>query len=120
MERPVGLITGATRGLGRALASRLADTHHLLIGGTDPERVETVYGQLPSAGSFVADLTDAKATAEAASGVRRLDLLVHSAGAAPVGRPDELTRGQWRELLELNVIAVADLTRLLLPALRAA
>lgn len=117
---PVALITGGTRGIGRAICTALASTHHLLVGGRDAERVASVVNELPSAEAFVCDLNDEASTAAAASAVGRLDALVHSAGVIGPGRVSELTRAQWRAVLETNVVAVADLTRLLMPALRAA
>jgi NADP-dependent 3-hydroxy acid dehydrogenase YdfG len=49
-----------------------------------------------------------------------LDVLVHNAGMARVGPLVDTAVDVWRQMLELNVVAVAELTRLLLPALRAA
>jgi len=52
--------------------------------------------------------------------IPRLDVLVHSAGIAEVGPLAATGVDVWRRTMELNVTAVAELTRLLLPALRAA
>ncbi|QGF23735.1 SDR family oxidoreductase [Raineyella fluvialis] len=120
MDRPVALITGATRGIGRGIADELASTHHLLVGGRSADAVAAVVEALPSAEPFVADLTDAAATQGAVRGIDRLDVLVHSAGRDATRHLEDMTREDWRDLMEVNVIAVADLTRLLLPALRAA
>lgn len=114
------LITGGTRGIGLAIARLLAPTHHLLIGGRDASAVAGVCAQLRSATPFVADLSDEAATTAAAGKVAELDVVVHSAGVAGHGSTATLDRAAWRATLELNVIAVADLTRLTLPALRRA
>ncbi len=119
MTRPVALITGGSRGIGRAIAEALADTHHLLIGGRDPEAVADTVDALPTAEPFIADLTDQGSTEAAVEGIDRLDVLVHSAGRGARRHIEDMTRDEWRNLMEVNVIAVADLTRLLLPALRA-
>ena len=49
-----------------------------------------------------------------------LDSVVHAAGVVELGTVEELTREQWREQLDVNLLAPAELTRLALPALRAA
>lgn len=119
-ERKYVLVTGATRGIGRAIADQLADDWHILVGGRRPDAVAEVVAQLPSAEPFVADLTDEESTLVAAARVGRLDALVHSAGVSVLGRVEELTRLDWRAEFEVNVVAVADLTKLLLPRLREA
>ncbi|SDD82377.1 SDR family oxidoreductase [Auraticoccus monumenti] len=118
--RPSVLITGGSRGIGLAVAAALADTHHLLVGGRDREQLQTVCDGFPDAEPWPVDLADPGATAEAAAAIDTLDVMVHSAGVEAAGTVEELTREQWRSVLELNVVAVADLTRLLLPALRRA
>ncbi|MEL4505198.1 SDR family oxidoreductase [Luteococcus sp. H138] len=117
-ERPVALVTGASRGIGLAIARRLADSHHILVGGRDADAVQSVVDDLPSASPFVCELTDEQATSAAAAQVQRLDVLIHSAGIGVSGDVGQATREQWRQVFEVNVIAVADLTRLLLPRLR--
>ena len=120
ISRPVALVTGASRGIGRAIALALAPTHHVLVGGRDASLVAGVVAELESAAPFVADLTDEAAVTRAVAGIEQLDVLVHSAGAVTFGPLAESTTAEWHELLELNVIAPATLTRLLLPALRSA
>jgi len=120
VNRPVALVTGASRGIGRAVAQALSPTHHVLVGGRDADLVAEVVAELESAAPLIADLTDEAALAEAVAGIESLDVLVHSAGAVTFGPLAETTTAEWRELLELNVIAPATLTRLLLPALRSA
>lgn len=114
------LITGGTRGIGRAIAEDLAGDHHLLIGGRNASAVDRVCTGLRSAEPFVADLADEDAVLDAVSGIDSLDVVVHSAGVTGHGAAIEFDRAAWRRIMELNVIAVADLTRLLLPILRTA
>lgn len=119
-QRRQVLVTGATRGIGRAIVCDLGRDWHVIVGGRDPEAVNALVTELPSAEPFVCDLSDEEATARAAGRLARLDALVHSAGIidgydVPVAH---LTRAELRRTFEVNVFAVADLTRLLLPLLR--
>ncbi|MBB5806713.1 NADP-dependent 3-hydroxy acid dehydrogenase YdfG [Saccharothrix ecbatanensis] len=120
MSRPVALITGASRGIGAAVARVLAPTHDLLLGGRDEAALAELAGSLESARPWPVELTDPNALATATAGLTRLDVLVHSAGIAELGPLAETTADVWRRTLDLNVVAVAELTRLALPLLRAA
>ena len=112
--RPIALVTGATRGIGRAIAEELGRTHHVLVGGRSADQVAAVVAALPSAEAFVGDL--AADPIPALPG--RLDVLVHSAGVEEGVRIADTPLDTWRRVFEVNVFAVAELTRLALPALR--
>ncbi|HEY0640552.1 MAG TPA: SDR family oxidoreductase [Pseudonocardiaceae bacterium] len=118
-DRPNVLVTGASRGIGAAVAAALATTHDVLLGGRDADALERLAAGLPGARPWPVELTDGAALAEACRGIDRLDALVHSAGIVDLGTLAELTADTWRRTYEINVVAVAELTRLLLPALRA-
>ncbi|MGB7962671.1 MAG: SDR family oxidoreductase [Propionicimonas sp.] len=120
MNRPVALVTGASRGIGHQIALELGSTHHVLVGGRDAAAVGKVVDLLPSAVPFVADVTDEAAIASLCATIGSLDVLVHSAGQVAFGPLAKSSTQQWRALLEVNVTAPATLTRMLLPALRAA
>ncbi|MFK3671010.1 SDR family oxidoreductase [Leifsonia aquatica] len=115
-SRPLALVTGASRGIGKAIALDLGRTHHVLVGGRDAAAVDAVVAQLPSAEPFVGDLTGG----ELPTLPERLDVLVHSAGLEDGGTVEDTDLETWRRLFEVNVFAVAELSRLALPALRAA
>ena len=118
--RPVALVTGASRGIGAAVARALAPGHDLLLGGRDQAALADLAAELPGSRPWPVELTDATALAEATAGIEHLDVLVHSAGTGLLGTVAETSADTWRRQFEINVVAVAELTRLLLPALRAA
>lgn len=118
--RPLALVTGASRGIGAAVARALAPGHDVLLGGRDAVALGELAAELRGSRPWPVELTDTVAVAEAAGGIERLDVLVHSAGIGLLGTVADTSAETWRRQFEVNVVAVAELTRLLLPALRAA
>ncbi|MDT7553768.1 MAG: hypothetical protein QOI16_2304 [Pseudonocardiales bacterium] len=119
-HRPLALVTGASGGIGAAVARALAPGHDLLLGGRDTAALQELAYELPGSRPWPVDLTDTRAVAEAVAGIARLDVLVHSAGVGLLGTVAETPASTWRRQFDVNVVAVAELTRLVLPALRAA
>lgn len=121
MDRKTALITGGTRGIGLAIARELQDDYHLIIGGSS-EKAHDVAAQFPSAQGFVANLADTEGIGAAVAelGLERLDVLVHSAGVVAHDPVTETTPEQWKHAFDINLFAVAELTRQLLGALQAA
>ncbi|WP_099023696.1 SDR family oxidoreductase [Mycolicibacterium palauense] len=116
---PTALITGASRGLGTAIAEALAPTHSLLLGGRPSPQLQAVADQL-GATVVPLDLADDDPLGPVAEPPAELDVLVHNAGVAIPGRVAESTVEQWRTTMQVNVIGAVALTLALLPALRAA
>ncbi len=116
---PTALITGASGGIGAAIAEALAPTHSVLLAGRPSARLDAVAERL-GATTWPLDLTDLDGIDAAAEVLNELDVLVHNAGVAYPGRVAESTPEQWRATFEVNVIGPVALTLALLPALRAA
>ncbi|MBB5154410.1 SDR family oxidoreductase [Saccharopolyspora phatthalungensis] len=119
-ERPIALVTGASRGIGAAVARSLSDTHDLLLGGRDTAALQELVNELPGAKPWPVELTDHDAVAGAVADIQRLNVVVHSAGLIELASVADASSDSWRRTFELNLFAVTELTRLLLPALRAA
>jgi NAD(P)-dependent dehydrogenase (short-subunit alcohol dehydrogenase family) len=135
-ENRTALITGASRGLGLALAAGLARAgFDLIIDARDGAALDAAAGALRAAGpaaqrpggttvtAVPGDVTDPEhraALVAAASG--RLDLLVNNAGtlgASPLPALADYPPDELRAAFEVNVIAPVALTQLALPLLRA-
>lgn len=118
--RPTALITGASKGVGAATARALSATHDVLLGGRDAAALDRLAAELPGARPWKVEITDDAALAVACADIERLEVLVHSAGVGDIGTIADSTTRLWRNTFDINVVAVAELTRLLLPALRTA
>jgi NAD(P)-dependent dehydrogenase (short-subunit alcohol dehydrogenase family) len=117
------LITGASRGIGRASALALDRAGHEVIAGV---RAEEAGRELAAAASRrlrtvhldVTDPDSLRAAAEIAGD--RLDALVNNAGIAVAGVVEALDLDELRRQLDVNVVGQVAVTQALLPALRAA
>jgi NAD(P)-dependent dehydrogenase (short-subunit alcohol dehydrogenase family) len=115
------LITGVSRGIGLQVATGLIADGHQVIGVVRPGKPAPLAG---FAGVWELELTEPasfadRLTAQLAS-LDSLDGVVHSAGIVRPGSLDEPLIAGFTDQFTVNVTAVAELTRLVLPALRAA
>ncbi|MBT0567784.1 SDR family oxidoreductase [Williamsia sp. CHRR-6] len=117
---PTALITGASRGLGAAIARALAPTYDLLLGGRPSAELDGLAQELEGSSTWTVELTDPDEMAAATEAITTLDVLVHNAGLGSIGLVEDTPIEEHRRLMEVNYFAPAELTRLLLPALRAA
>jgi len=124
---PVAVISGASQGLGLALAAALAERGWSVIGDARDERaLVTAFAGLPGTGHqpLAGDVTDPahrRLLAEAAKGLGGADLLVNNAstlGVSPLPTFADLDPRTYLRVLEVNVVAPLALTRELLPQLR--
>jgi NADP-dependent 3-hydroxy acid dehydrogenase YdfG len=111
------LVTGASGGIGSAVAGVLTSSGHRVIAvGRDSDRLE----RLSSDGARViaVDLAYVGGLRAAVRDIDHLDALIHCAGVSAVASVADTDPATWQDILTVNVTAAAELTRLLLPALR--
>jgi NAD(P)-dependent dehydrogenase (short-subunit alcohol dehydrogenase family) len=116
------LLTGAGSGMGAVLADRLLERgDSLVLLARSTERAHDLRAELPDATVLVADLADAAAVEAVADQLPdSLDSVVHAAGIVDLGPVAELTTEAWQSQLAINLVGPAVLTRICLPAVRAA
>ncbi len=122
---PLALLTGASRGLGRALATALNDRGwRLVVDGRDGARLAATVAALPRPDLVTAlagDVADPAHRAALTAAVGdRLDLLVNNAselGPSPLPRLADLEPGVLERILAVDVVAPHALVRATLPAL---
>ncbi len=124
---PTALVTGASSGLGREFAARLAARgHDLVLVARSRDRLEAVAEELTKAhGVTVHVLVHDLARPGAGRAVARelaersltVGLLVNNAGFGTAGRFEEIPAERDHDLLMVNVVALVDLTHALLPGM---
>jgi len=106
------LVTGSSRGLGRAIAEGMAKAGaRLIVNGTDPARIETAVAEFRSAGHLAEgvtfDVTDEAAVVRAFEGLDAkgiaIDVLVNNAGIQMRKPLIEFTSAEWRKVIETNL-----------------
>jgi NAD(P)-dependent dehydrogenase (short-subunit alcohol dehydrogenase family) len=127
-DTPTALLTGASRGLGRALAIALNGRGwHLVVDGRDADRLARTVADLPRPDLVTAvpgDVADARHRADlAAAAGPHLDLLVNNAsdlGPSPLPGLADLRPEQLERVLAVNTVAPLAVVQAVLPALRSA
>jgi NAD(P)-dependent dehydrogenase (short-subunit alcohol dehydrogenase family) len=120
----VWLVTGASSGLGRAIATAaLAAGDTVVAAARRTDALDTLVSDYPDRCVAVRlDVADAHGIGEVVAEVvrshSRIDVLVNSAGRALVGAAEETTERELRDLMEVHFFGPAALTRAVLPHMR--
>lgn len=117
------LVTGASSGIGAAVAGALAaDGHRVLAAARRLDRLERLAAQTPGIVPLELDVTDsngAESVIRSAAGETGVDLLVNNAGFAAVGPVEAIAEEEVRRQFDVNVHGLLTVTRAVLPGMRA-
>lgn len=122
----IALVTGASRGLGAALALQLAQTHHVVAVARTTGALEELDDRIQAAGGQATlapmDITNADAMAQLCRSIHDrwgvIDVWAHAAIHAPPLAPvAHLDAGDWQKSVDVNVTATGRLIPFLTPLL---
>ena len=119
-DRSTALVTGASRGIGRATALRLARTHDVVALARSEEELDALAAEIGESGgrcrTITVDVANPLAVAEALDGVE-VDVLVNNAGVGALKPFLELTTEEWHRMVDVNFNALFHVTRAVLPGM---
>ena len=114
------LVTGASRGIGRAIALRLAPRRRIIAAARTAPELETLAAEIRKKGgtceTLVIDITDGRAVRSALEG-REVDIVVNNAGVGVMKPFVELQPEEWQRMMDVNLTAVYHVTQALLPGM---
>ena len=127
-SRPLALVTGASSGIGTDLARELArDGHDLVLVARTLAPMHALAAELKAHGANIniaviaADLSKPGAAAALAGEIEirglHVEVLVNNAGLGATGRFDQMDPIRVGEMLQVNIVALTELTRLMLPGM---
>ena len=123
MDRPVAIVTGGGRGIGRAAAIQLAQAgYQLVVAARTREQVEQTVKLAGGGLAVAADVSRPdeaeRLVKEAIDAYGRVDALTHCAGLAPMASVEAMSAEQWRAVIDTNLSSAFYLAHELWPVFR--
>lgn len=120
MAPALAVVTGASRGIGRAIALRLSRTYEIFGVARSKEGLDTLAAEIAGRGGRCrvaqVDLRDPSAIERALEGLD-VEVLVNNAGLGPVKPLLDLTPDEWHAMVDVNFNALYHATRAVLPGM---
>lgn len=119
-QLPVALVTGASSGIGRETALQLAETHLVIAVGRNQDRLDALAHQSKNILPLTFDLDELESIETTFSSLPRLNVLANIAGISPRYSLEDARVSHWQQMMSTNLYAPMELTRAVLPLLKAA
>jgi NAD(P)-dependent dehydrogenase (short-subunit alcohol dehydrogenase family) len=104
LDNRIALITGGSSGIGEATARAFTRAGaSVILLSIDQPRADEIAAELPGASAIFCDVTDERAVNEAVGKIKKLDILVNSAGIGLVGSIEETSFDDFQRLFRVNV-----------------
>ena len=118
MKKGLAVVTGASRGIGRAIALRLAARYDIMALARSRPQLDELAREIEAAGGrcevAAVDITDPDAVASALKGVDA-EVLINNAGVGPIKPMLELSPAEWHAIVDVNFNGLYHVTRAILP-----
>ncbi len=115
LDRKTALVTGASRGIGKAIAAQLVELGaEVIICGTNEESLRATAGEIGAARTIAADLSTLEGVEKVVLQAGKVDILVNNAGITRDGLFLRQSDADWADILQVNLTAAVKLTRGLL------
>jgi NAD(P)-dependent dehydrogenase (short-subunit alcohol dehydrogenase family) len=116
LDGKTAVITGGSRGLGRAMGIALAaEGAAVALVGRDEQALAESAALIPGSSIHTADVTDESSVASLAGQFNRVDILINSAGVNLRKNLVEFTLDEWRYVMDANLTSVFLMCRALIP-----